>query len=125
MATTNEVPIAESTEYRPPTQSQKPNALAGSMPNAATLSRAVETATKWRDTAAPSASDPASIAPDARSASSSQALQSRALVSVSRVPKVLLDTMNSVVVGSRSPRVVAASVGSMLEMNRHSSSACR
>ena len=51
------------------------------------------------DTAAASASDPASIAPDARRASSSQALQSRALVSVSRVPKVLLDTMNSVVVG--------------------------
>ena len=33
--------------------------------------------------------------------SSSQALHSRALVSVSRVPKVLLATMNSVVAGSR------------------------
>ena len=32
-----DVPMVESTEYRPPTQSQKPNALAGSMPNAGDL----------------------------------------------------------------------------------------
>ncbi len=63
------------------------------MPKSATLSSAVETATKCRATASCS-SWPASP-------SSSQALQSRALVSVSRVPKVLLDTMNSVVAGSR------------------------
>ena len=37
----------------------------------------------------------------AQSPSSSQALHSRALVSVSSVPKVLLETMNSVVAGSR------------------------
>ena len=54
------------------------------------------------------------------SPSSSQALHSRALVSVSSVPKVLLETMNSVVAGSRPASVVAASVGSMLLMNRHS-----
>ena len=59
------------------------------------------------------------------SPSSSQALQSRALVSVSRVPKVLLETMNSVLAGSSPARVVAASVGSMLLMNRHSRPAWR
>ena len=42
-------------------------------------------------------------------------------MSVSRVPKVLLETMNSVVAGSSPASVVAASVGSMLLMNRHSS----
>jgi hypothetical protein len=41
------------------------------------------------------------------------------LVSVSRVPKVLLATMNSVVAGSRPASVVAQSVGSMLLKNRH------
>ena len=58
------------------------------MPKSATLSSAVETATKCFATASFS-SWPASP-------SSSQALQSRALVSVSSVPKVLLETMNSV-----------------------------
>ena len=52
------------------------------------------------------------------SPSSSQALHSRALVSVSRVPKVLLDTMNSVVSGSSPASFCAASVGSMLLMKR-------
>ena len=83
------------------------------MPKSATLSSAVETATKCfahrlRRVGA------------AQSPSSSHALHSRALVSVSRVPKVLLDTMNSVVAGSSPASLVAASVGSMLLMNRHS-----
>ena len=82
------------------------------MPKSATLSSAVDTATKCFATASDSSS------PD--SPSSSQALHSRALVSVSSVPKVLLATMNSVVAGSRPLRLVPASVGSMLLMNRHS-----
>ena len=118
MVTATEVPIAESTEYRPPTQSQKPNAFSGSMPNAATLSSAVDTATKCLATAALAASSPSSIAPEARSPSSSQLRASRALVSVSRVVKVLEATMNSVVSGSRSLVFSATSVGSMLEMKR-------
>ena len=46
IATIVERPIAESMEYRPPTQSQKPNMLSGSIPNLATSSAFVETATK-------------------------------------------------------------------------------
>ena len=38
------IPTAEHTEKRPPTQSQKPNTLLSSIPNAFVLSRAVETA---------------------------------------------------------------------------------
>lgn len=101
-ATANEVPIAESTEYRPPTQSQNPKALAGSMPKAATLSRAVDTATKCFATASPRCFSEPSIAPEATSPSSSQDRANRALVSVSRVVKVLLATITSVVSGSRS-----------------------
>ena len=37
IASMSDSPIAESTEYRPPTQSQKPNMFAGSMPKAADL----------------------------------------------------------------------------------------
>src|SRR5450830_293922 len=51
MPMASEMPIAESTEYRPATQSQNPKAFWGSMPKVATLARAVETATKWRETA--------------------------------------------------------------------------
>ena len=72
IATTTAVPMAESTEYRPPTQSQKPNALAGSMPNASTLSSAVETATKCLATASRRASSVSSIAPAFRGPSQSQ-----------------------------------------------------
>ena len=43
--------MAESIEYRPPTQSQKPNMLAVSMPNSDTFAALVETATKCRATA--------------------------------------------------------------------------
>ena len=46
-----ESPIAESIEYRPPTQSQKPNMFAVSMPNADTFPAFVETATKCFATA--------------------------------------------------------------------------
>ena len=46
IAIINDSPIAESTEYRPPTQSQKPNMFSGSMAKDATLSAAVDTATK-------------------------------------------------------------------------------
>ena len=38
--------MAESMEYRPPTQSQNSNMLAGSIPNFVTPSVLVETATK-------------------------------------------------------------------------------
>ena len=44
-------PIAESIEYRPPTQSQNPNMFAVSMPNLATRSALVDTATKCLATA--------------------------------------------------------------------------
>ena len=46
MASIVERPIAESIEYRPPTQSQNSNMLAVSMPNLATSEALVETATK-------------------------------------------------------------------------------
>ena len=95
------------------------------MPNAATLSSAVETATKCLATASLRRSSSSPIAPDERSPSSSHALHRRALVRVSSVPKVLLDTMNRVVAGSRPASFCAASVGSMLLMKRHSSPSCR
>ena len=44
-------PIAESIEYRPPTQSQNSNMFAVSMPNLATSAALVETATKCQATA--------------------------------------------------------------------------
>ncbi len=90
------------------------------MPKAATLSRAVETATKCLATAAERASSVSSMAPEETSESSSQVRTQRALVRVSRVPKVLEATITRVVSGSRSAVLTAASVGSMLEMNRHS-----
>ena len=101
-------PIADVKEYRPPTQSQKPNMFAVSMPNAATFSALVETATKCLATAASSPPSP----------SSSQRRASVALVSVSCVVKVFDATMNSVLAGSRSRVASARSVGSMLETKR-------
>ena len=92
--------------------------LAGSMPKSATLPSAVETATKCLATAPLAASSPSPTAPEARSPSSSQVRARRALVSVSRVVKVLEATMNSVVAGSRSRVASARSVGSMLDTNR-------
>ncbi len=81
--------------------------LAGSMPNSATFSALVDTATKWRDTAAWSPR-----------ASSSQARAVRALVRVSMVVKVLEQTTNRVSAGSRSRVASAMSAPSTLETNR-------
>ena len=50
-------PIAESKEYRPPTQSQNPNMFAGSIPNSVTSASFVDTATKCFAMAASSPSD--------------------------------------------------------------------
>ena len=100
-------PIADSIEYRPPTQFQKPNMLAVSMPNLLTASALVETATKCLATAASSPS-----------AASDQSRAEPALVIVSRVVKVLEEMMNSVSSGSRSWVFSAKSVPSTLETNR-------
>ena len=100
--------MAESIEYRPPTQSQKPNMLAVSMPNFATRSALVDTATKCLATASSEPSAPT--------------IQSRAevaLVSVSSVPNVLDEMMNSVSSGSRSRVASAKSVESTLDTNRN------
>ena len=84
-------PMAESIEYRPPTQSQKPNMLAVSMPNSATLSALVETATKCLATADSSPSWP-----------TTQSRAEVALVRVSRVPKVFDEMMKRVSSAARS-----------------------
>ncbi|KAF0969748.1 hypothetical protein BPODLACK_02033 [Gordonia sp. YY1] len=76
-----------------------------SIPNLATSSALVLTATKCFATA----SDPASRA------SSSQLRAAAALVSVSRVVKVFDAMMNSVVSGSSPSRVPTMSAGSTLE----------
>ena len=102
MASIVERPIAESIEYRPPTQSQNPNMLAVSMPNFADF-RSVrrDRHEMLRDrlfVAAEAASD-----------------QSRAvwaLVIVSSVVKVFDETMNSVSAGSRS-WVASSEVGAI------------
>ncbi len=101
-------PIAESIEYRPPTQSQKPNMLAVSMPNSATFAVFVLTATKCLATAA---SSPRRLV--------SQSRADLALVSVSRVVKVLDETMNRVWAGSRSRVASAKSVESTLDTKRN------
>ena len=103
-----ERPIAESIEYRPPTQSQNPNMFAVSMPKADTLSAFVETATKCFATAAGSPPSPAR--------DHSRALS--ALVRVSSVVKVFDDTMKSVSAGSRSRVASTRSIPSTFETNR-------
>ena len=105
---TSDSPMAESNEYRPPTQSQISNMLAVSIPKSATRSALVDTATKCLATAA---SSPTSCRSQSRAV--------RALVSVSRVPKVFEQTMNRVSVGSRSMSDSAMSVPSTLETNRN------
>ena len=108
IATIVDRPMADSIEYRPPTQSQKPNMLAVSMPNFATRSALVDTATKCLATAASEPSAPT--------------IQSRAevaLVSVSSVPNVLDEMMNRVSSGSRSRVASAKSVESTLDTNRN------
>ena len=99
--------MAESIEYRPPTQSQNPNMFAVSMPNFATRSALVDTATKCLATA---------------SSPSEAVIQSRAdvaLVSVSSVPNVLEEMMNSVSAGFRSRVASTKSVESTLDTNRN------
>ena len=103
-----ESPIAESIEYRPPTQSQNPNMLFVSIPNAATFSAFVDTATKCFATALTSPPRPLS--------DQSRALC--ALVIVSNVVKVFDETMNSVSAGSRSRVASTKSVPSTFETNR-------
>jgi hypothetical protein len=58
IATMVDRPMAESIEYRPPTQSQKPNMFSVSMPNSDTRSALVETATKCLATASSLPSSP-------------------------------------------------------------------
>ncbi|CNG96815.1 Uncharacterised protein [Mycobacterium tuberculosis] len=106
MAAISDSPIAESTEYRPPTQSQNPNMLAVSMPKSSTRRLLVETATKCLATAA------------SPSTSVSQRRAAVALVSVSSVENVLDATMKSVVAGSKSANLAIRSAGSTLETNR-------
>jgi len=83
-----------------------------SMPNSATPSALVETATKWLATAASSPPRPAS--------DHSRAV--RALVIVSRVVKVFEETTKSVSSGSRSRVDSTKSVPSTLETKRKVSS---
>ena len=104
-----ESPIAESIEYRPPTQSQKPNAFAGSIPNSSTASRLVDTATTCRAIALSS--------PPRPSRSHCRAL--RAFVIVSTVVKVFEETTTSVSSGSRSRSASTSCVASTLETNRN------
>src|SRR5271169_6928436 len=87
-----ESPIAESMEYRPPTQSQKPNMFAVSIPNLETSEAFVETATKCLATDFSSTSRPAR----------DQARDVWAFVIVSRVVKVFEETMKRVSDGFRS-----------------------
>ena len=84
----------------PPTQSQKPNMFAVSIPNSATRSAFVETATKCLAIAdsSPSSAERPIRAPTV------------ALVSVSSVPKVFEETMKSVSSAARS-RVASGEVG--------------
>ena len=100
--------MAESIEYRPPTQSQKPNMFAVSIPNSATRWAFVETATKCL-----------AIAAGSPSWSSTQSRAEVAFVSVSRVPNVFDETMNRVCAASRSLVASTKSVESTLETKRN------
>ena len=97
-------PIALSSEYLPPTQSQNSNILAVSIPNFSTSSELVDSATKCFATADSS--------PSART---SHCLAVRAFVIVSSVVNVLLAIKNSVSDGSKSRRVSAICVPSTLD----------
>ena len=107
MAIMSDRPMAESTEYRPPTQSQNSNMFCGSIPNSATLAALVDTATKWRATASSSFR-----------AERSHSLAVAALVSVSMVVNVLDDTTKRVSAGSRSRVASAMSTPSTLDTKR-------
>src|ERR1051325_7618637 len=108
MAIIVERPIAESIEYRPPTQSQKPNIFAVSMPKADTFSAFVETARQCLATAFWSFN-----------AFSDHSRALWALVIVSSVVKVLEDTMNKVSAGSRSRVASTRSMPSTFETKRN------
>ena len=84
-------PIADSIEYRPPTQSQNSNMLAVSMPNFWTSAAFVDTATKCFATAVSSPN-----------VESNQCRAVCAFVIVSSVVNVFDATMNNVSAGSRS-----------------------
>ncbi len=107
MAIIVESPIAESKEYRPPTQSQNPNILFESMPNFSTSSLFVDTATKCFATDFSSPPRPLS----------SQDLAARAFVIVSRVVKVFEETTKRVSDGLRPLTASAKSVLSIFETN--------
>ena len=104
-------PIADSMEYRPPTQSQNSNMFAVSMPNFCTSDALVDTATKCFATACSSPN-----------AASSHARAERALVIVSSVVNVFDATMNSVSAGSRSCVFSTKSAPSTLDTKRQVSS---
>src|SRR6202043_644248 len=107
-ATMVDSPIAESIGYPPPTQSQNPNMFAVSRPNLATRSALVDTATKCLATAS---SEPR--------ADTTQSRADVALVSVSSVPNVLEEMMNSVSSAFRSRVASTISVESTLDTNRN------
>src|SRR5262249_31927470 len=92
----------------PPTQSQKPNMLAVSMPNLETSAALVDTATKCFATDLSSSPSPASDHWRAVCA----------LVMVSSVVKVFDETMNRVSSGSSPCTASAKSVPSTLETKR-------
>ena len=99
--------MAESIEYRPPTQSQNPNMFAVSIPNSETRSALVDTATKWFATAS---GDPR--------ADTTQSRADVALVRVSSVPNVLEEMMKRVSSALRSRTASAKSVESTLDTKR-------
>mmetsp|Transcript_8509 Transcript_8509/g.22403 ORF Transcript_8509/g.22403 Transcript_8509/m.22403 type:complete len:273 (-) Transcript_8509:222-1040(-) len=99
-------PTAEHTEKRPPTQSQNPNALLGSIPNCSTAERFVLTATMCLRTA----SSPSASAIHLRIV--------RALSIVSAVVKVFETTTTSVASGESPSVARATSTGSTLARKR-------
>ena len=99
--------MAESIEYRPPTQSQKPNMLAVSIPNALTRSALVDTATKWLATAS-----------SVPRADTTQSRAELAFARVSSVPNVLEEMINNVSSGERSRTASTKSVESTFDTKR-------
>ena len=97
-------PIADHTEKRPPTQSQKRNTRESAMPNLDVSERLVETAANCRVTA---------VSPKA---AFSHARADCAFIMVSMVVKVLEETMNSVRAGLRLFSVSARCAPSTFEM---------
>mmetsp|Transcript_47568 Transcript_47568/g.97269 ORF Transcript_47568/g.97269 Transcript_47568/m.97269 type:complete len:283 (-) Transcript_47568:172-1020(-) len=106
-----DVPTALHSEYRPPTQSQKPSMLSVAIPNFSTAGALVLMATKCLATAASSFS-----------ASTSHCLAVPAFIIVSCVVNVLEHTRKRVVSGSSPLSVSVTCVPSTLETNFTSSS---